>query len=250
MRAWPRLRGWLEEDREGQRLWRHLAVAAAEWDRLGRRTASSTPASARGAARVGRAHDAQPTPAGAGVPRRVGRTMPTPSGASLEQQARHERRQNRRLRGLLVGVALALVGALVAGLLAVRPGPVRSRPAGLGARLPRAGPSRGAGQQVPDAAGDEPRGGRAARRRGVAGPRGRAGRVGAARAPSPSAPGFLGTRSMPYPDSAGGHHPRHDADAILASGNRMHVVDLDTGRAGARVRRTHSPTTRTCRCCG
>ncbi len=36
IREWPTLRGWLEEDREGLRLHRHLTEAAQEWDRLGR----------------------------------------------------------------------------------------------------------------------------------------------------------------------------------------------------------------------
>ncbi len=35
-RAWPRLRGWLAEDSEGQRMLRHLSVAAEAWDGLGR----------------------------------------------------------------------------------------------------------------------------------------------------------------------------------------------------------------------
>ncbi len=36
IREWPTLRGWLEEDREGLRLHRHLTEAAQEWDDLGR----------------------------------------------------------------------------------------------------------------------------------------------------------------------------------------------------------------------
>ncbi len=36
IREWPTLRGWLEEDREGLRLHRHLTEAAQEWDVLGR----------------------------------------------------------------------------------------------------------------------------------------------------------------------------------------------------------------------
>jgi WD40 repeat protein/transcriptional regulator with XRE-family HTH domain len=35
IREWPTLRGWLEEDREGLRLHRHLTEAAQEWDALG-----------------------------------------------------------------------------------------------------------------------------------------------------------------------------------------------------------------------
>ncbi|MGD9047858.1 MAG: hypothetical protein PVF77_07380, partial [Anaerolineae bacterium] len=36
IREWPALRGWLEEDREGLRIHRHLTEAAQEWERLGR----------------------------------------------------------------------------------------------------------------------------------------------------------------------------------------------------------------------
>ncbi|MCY4725243.1 BTAD domain-containing putative transcriptional regulator [Nocardioides sp. STR2] len=35
-RAWPRLRGWLEDDIEGQRIRHHLSGAADAWDTLGR----------------------------------------------------------------------------------------------------------------------------------------------------------------------------------------------------------------------
>ncbi len=36
IRRWPRLRGWLEEDREGIRLYRRLCDAARSWDAAGR----------------------------------------------------------------------------------------------------------------------------------------------------------------------------------------------------------------------
>jgi WD40 repeat protein/DNA-binding SARP family transcriptional activator len=36
VRAWPRLRTWLDDDVEGQRILRHLAVTAHSWDELGR----------------------------------------------------------------------------------------------------------------------------------------------------------------------------------------------------------------------
>jgi DNA-binding SARP family transcriptional activator/outer membrane protein assembly factor BamB len=35
-KAWPRLRGWLDDDAEGQRIWRHVAVTADSWDKMGR----------------------------------------------------------------------------------------------------------------------------------------------------------------------------------------------------------------------
>src|SRR5262249_35803562 len=34
--AWPRLRSWLDDDVEGQRILRHLAVSADTWDAMGR----------------------------------------------------------------------------------------------------------------------------------------------------------------------------------------------------------------------
>ena len=34
--AWPRLRSWLDDDVDGQRVMRHLSVAAESWDALGR----------------------------------------------------------------------------------------------------------------------------------------------------------------------------------------------------------------------
>ena len=37
-RAWPRLRGWLDDDVEGQRILHHLSAAADTWDSLGRPT--------------------------------------------------------------------------------------------------------------------------------------------------------------------------------------------------------------------
>ena len=36
VRAWPRLRGWLDDDVEGQRIRHHLGVAADAWDAMGR----------------------------------------------------------------------------------------------------------------------------------------------------------------------------------------------------------------------
>ena len=35
-RAWPRLRGWLEDDVDGRRILHHLSSTADAWDSLGR----------------------------------------------------------------------------------------------------------------------------------------------------------------------------------------------------------------------
>ena len=36
VRVWPRLRGWLDGDLEGQRIFRHLAESADAWQAMGR----------------------------------------------------------------------------------------------------------------------------------------------------------------------------------------------------------------------
>ena len=115
-RAWPRLRGWLEEDAAGRRVLRHLTLAAAEWDERGRpeselyRGARLTDAVERGRcdltslerafldASLARAH------ADADAERR---------------RVRQQAQQNRRLRAAVVAVAGLLVLALAAGGVAV-----------------------------------------------------------------------------------------------------------------------------------
>ena len=71
IREWPRLRAWLDDDREGIRTLRHLTDTAREWDQLGRDPGRALPRSAtRRRTRMveRRVGDAQP--AGARFPRR------------------------------------------------------------------------------------------------------------------------------------------------------------------------------------
>ena len=230
VRAWPRLRGWLEEDREGQRVWRHLAVSSAEWERLGRPDSELYAGVRLAAAREWAARpDSQPAP----VEREfLDRSVDHAEAEqhTLQQQARHERRQNRRLRGLLVGVALALVAALVAALLAVDQGRT-------------AATERDAARESREAAVHEALVSRSLSLRST----NRAAaailaveawqRHGDALSESAlvgtftDAPGFLGNGSTPYDVVQGAPIPgtRH---AVIASGNRMHVADLDTGELG------------------
>jgi DNA-binding SARP family transcriptional activator/WD40 repeat protein len=120
VRVWPRLRGWLDDDLDGQRLFRHLAGAADAWDAMGRPDSELY----RGT-RLGRAVDwrQRATPdlneveadfldASVALSRAEER--------AAETRAARERRSRRRLRGALAGVGVVLVVALVAGLLAVR----------------------------------------------------------------------------------------------------------------------------------
>ena len=120
VRVWPRLRGWFDDDVDGQRLFRHLAGAADAWDAMGRPDSELY----RGA-RLSRViewreratPDLNPCEA----------DFLAASSALSESELRaaetrivREHRVNRRLRGALAGVGALLVLALVAGVLAVR----------------------------------------------------------------------------------------------------------------------------------
>ncbi|WP_166665752.1 nSTAND1 domain-containing NTPase [Kribbella caucasensis] len=118
-RAWPRLRGWLDDDLEGQRILHHLATVADSWDTLGRPD-SELYRGARLANALDWQEGSKPTlteteQAFLAASKRL-------SEAELraaEDTARYQIRVNRRLRTALGTAALLLVGALVAGLVAV-----------------------------------------------------------------------------------------------------------------------------------
>jgi WD40 repeat protein/class 3 adenylate cyclase len=120
VREWPRLRSWLDEDREGLRLLGHLRTSAHEWDRRGR-----DPAELQRGARLAATLDwvDAADPALDDVERRYLETSRAAEEAELEaarDRARRDTRSKRRLRGLLAAAAVLLVAVLVAGLLAVR----------------------------------------------------------------------------------------------------------------------------------
>jgi WD40 repeat protein/DNA-binding SARP family transcriptional activator len=119
-RAWPRLRGWLDDDLEGQRILHHLAVAADTWNDLGRPDSELY----RGV-RLAKALDWQHTtnPTLTGTEQDFLTASKRLSEAELrvaENTARQQTRVNRRLRAALGAAAALLVGALIAGLVAVR----------------------------------------------------------------------------------------------------------------------------------
>ena len=111
-RAWPRLRTWLDEDREGQRILRHLATSATEWERSGHDEAELY--------RGGRLRTAEEWIDGRHArPHRVGTRVPgrvAPAAEAEEEDlaanAERQRRANRRLRVLLAGIGVLLVVAL------------------------------------------------------------------------------------------------------------------------------------------
>ena len=112
LREWPRLVGWLEEDAEGRRVHRHLAVAARDWDATGR-----DPSDLYRGARL--AATAEWATAHGPDLNDVERDFVAASHADVDAAAESARRTNRRLRGLLAGAAGLLVLTIVAGAVAV-----------------------------------------------------------------------------------------------------------------------------------
>jgi DNA-binding SARP family transcriptional activator len=112
-RAWPRLRAWLDEDRDGIRLHRHLAQASREWEQSGRdpselyrgpRLVAVVDWTSRDDIELNESE----------------RAFLAASTARRDAEQLTARRRIRRLRAGLVGVAVLLAVALVAGLLALR----------------------------------------------------------------------------------------------------------------------------------
>ncbi|MGW5215293.1 nSTAND1 domain-containing NTPase [Streptomyces sp. NPDC004051] len=104
--AWPRLRGWIEEDRERLRAHRNLTEAAHAWQELGREKGALYRGSRLAAARehFGRA------------PRE---DLTDVEQAFLDASHGYERKDRRRSRLLLTAVTTALCLALVAAGLAM-----------------------------------------------------------------------------------------------------------------------------------
>jgi WD40 repeat protein/DNA-binding SARP family transcriptional activator/energy-coupling factor transporter ATP-binding protein EcfA2 len=119
-RAWPRLRGWLDDDVEGQRIWRHLSAAAESWDAMGRPDSELY--------RGGRLDQAVEWRTRATPDLNAAeRTFLDASRIERDRQRQREAdqlkrtaRANRRLRAQLVALGIALVVALVVGVVAVR----------------------------------------------------------------------------------------------------------------------------------
>jgi DNA-binding SARP family transcriptional activator/WD40 repeat protein len=120
MRVWPRLRGWLDDDLEGQLLFRHVAGAADAWDAMGRPDSELY----RGArlSRVLEWRDrASPDLNDTETDFLAASTALSEFELrAAETRLARERSVNRRLRGALAGVGVLLVLALVAGTLFVR----------------------------------------------------------------------------------------------------------------------------------
>ncbi|RZU03375.1 DNA-binding SARP family transcriptional activator [Kribbella rubisoli] len=117
-RAWPRLRSWLDDDLEGQRIFHHLTQVADSWDSL-ERPESELYRGVRLAKAMQWRDEARPDLTD--TEREFLAASERLSVAELraaEEQARHQIRVNRRLRTALGTAAFLLVGALIAGFLA------------------------------------------------------------------------------------------------------------------------------------
>jgi WD40 repeat protein len=120
VRVWPRLRGWLDDDIDGQRLFRHLAGAADAWEAMGRPDSElyrGTRLSRTLEWRDRTTPDLDDTEAAF-----LDASAAVAAAERLDAKIRvaRERTVNRRLRGALAGVGVLLVLALVAGVLALR----------------------------------------------------------------------------------------------------------------------------------
>jgi DNA-binding SARP family transcriptional activator/WD40 repeat protein len=113
IREWPRLRSWLDDDREGLRIHRHLTHAAQDWATLGRDPSElyRGPRLTAAAVWADSNRDAALNP--------VEREF-LDASRHLEQRVVQEQAARvQRLHRLLAGVAIALVVALVAGTFAL-----------------------------------------------------------------------------------------------------------------------------------
>jgi len=117
--AWPRLRGWLDDDVDGQRVLHHLATAADAWDSLGRPDSELYRGVRLAAAREWRARAQVTLSSSEQAFLDASERLASTELRAAQEQSRHQLRANRRLRGLLGVAAGLLVAALVAGLLAL-----------------------------------------------------------------------------------------------------------------------------------
>ena len=109
---WPRLREWVDDDRRWFAQLQHLATAARAWDGSGRPEGDLY----RGS-RLEAAIEALPAHATQLAP--VELAFVDAGRTKRDAELQRERRSTRRLRRLLGAVALALVVALIAGLVAI-----------------------------------------------------------------------------------------------------------------------------------
>ena len=115
-RAWPRLRGWLDDDVDGQRILHHLAATADGWDALGRPDTELYRGVRLARALAWQDQRSRLTESGRDrLPRRPRARREEVAERSAAEQARRQAVLIRRLRLVLAGAVVLLVLALVAG---------------------------------------------------------------------------------------------------------------------------------------
>ena len=112
IREWPRLQGWLNEDRQGRQLRQQLTLVARHWGEGGRE-----PSELYRGARLSATLDWSATHTQ--ELNELEREFLAESRQASEREAERQRRNNRRLRALLVGAVALFVVALVAGGIAL-----------------------------------------------------------------------------------------------------------------------------------
>jgi WD40 repeat protein/class 3 adenylate cyclase len=112
IREWPRLRSWLEEDVQGRQIRGHLTQSAKQWAERNRDQADLYRGTRLSVTLDWAAHHGREL-------NDLEREFLSESRENSELEAERQRRANRRLRGLLVGTAIFLVLALLAGSLAL-----------------------------------------------------------------------------------------------------------------------------------
>lgn len=113
IREWPRLRTWVEEDRQGLRVHRHLTTSAGAWAERGRDD---------GDLYRGVRLDAAESWIDAAQPalNDLETEFLATSTARRDAEAEADRKRTRRLRRLLVTTAIVAIIALIAGAFAIR----------------------------------------------------------------------------------------------------------------------------------
>ncbi|WP_217208849.1 helix-turn-helix domain-containing protein [Streptomyces sp. AC550_RSS872] len=111
--AWPRLRGWIEEDRERLRAHRRLTEAARAWDDLGR-----DPGALYRGTRLATAEEAFARPGHSAALTALETDFLTASAAARDQERQAATRAARRLRTLVGSLSVVVVLTLLAGVVA------------------------------------------------------------------------------------------------------------------------------------
>jgi Novel STAND NTPase 1 len=119
-RAWPRLRAWLDDDVEGQRILRHLAGAADAWDTMGRPDSELYRGLRLRQAVEWRLRTDLAPNAVEHAFLHAGEALATAQRQDAEERARRQVGINRRRRVLLAGVGLLLAASVATGVLAWR----------------------------------------------------------------------------------------------------------------------------------